>query len=441
MAGKKIFRVLASILAVLVLLPGSFSPAQADQGSVTITANTAGAQKVGVESYVWGSVSGVEVASIWTEALVNDSWSRSQTSQINEIDGSYVIELTYGKNTAGRYAYRVVVEAEDGATHTSEVVYLRRDVVITANTAGARPVGTTTRVWGTALGAKNATVWTEVRVNGVWSRSQVATTDSRGRYQIELTYGKNAANTYKYRVGVEAAGRTTYSKTVTIRRTPIISFNTVNSKIVGLTTNAWGTARGAGNASIQTQVLVNGTWRRSQVSTTNRWGSYKIPLTYGQDTPGKYRYRVVVTTPDGHTYASGSRTIIRRLPNLDSRCYTSGNVICIDRHGRKLYWVKRGRVDMVADVRTGRPGMETRLGVHRVYHKSRNHFSSIYHVNMPYSMFFSGGQAVHYSSEFARIGYGGAGGSHGCVNMRDYGKIARLYGEVRVGTRVVVYDS
>jgi lipoprotein-anchoring transpeptidase ErfK/SrfK len=56
---------------------------------------------------------------------------------------------------------------------------------------------------------------------------------------------------------------------------------------------------------------------------------------------------------------------------------------------------------------------------------------------MPYSMFFSGGQAVHYSSDFAARGYAGA--SHGCVNVRDLAGIASLFGQVNLGDKVVVY--
>ena len=56
---------------------------------------------------------------------------------------------------------------------------------------------------------------------------------------------------------------------------------------------------------------------------------------------------------------------------------------------------------------------------------------------MPYAMFFSGGQAVHYSSDFAARGYNGA--SHGCVNVRDLGKIKILFDEVQVGDKVIVY--
>ena len=65
--------------------------------------------------------------------------------------------------------------------------------------------------------------------------------------------------------------------------------------------------------------------------------------------------------------------------------------------------------------------------------------SQLYGSSMPFAMFFSGGQAVHYSSDFATVGYNGA--SHGCVNIRDYDGIAWLFSQVRVGDKVVVYWS
>jgi lipoprotein-anchoring transpeptidase ErfK/SrfK len=54
-------------------------------------------------------------------------------------------------------------------------------------------------------------------------------------------------------------------------------------------------------------------------------------------------------------------------------------------------------------------------------------------------MFFSGGQAVHYSSDFAARGYAGA--SHGCVNVRDYAGIQWLFDQVNIGDKVVIYWS
>ena len=56
---------------------------------------------------------------------------------------------------------------------------------------------------------------------------------------------------------------------------------------------------------------------------------------------------------------------------------------------------------------------------------------------MPYAMFFSGGQAVHYSPDFAARGYSGA--SHGCVNVRNLVGIQSLFAQARVGDKVIVY--
>ncbi len=46
------------------------------------------------------------------------------------------------------------------------------------------------------------------------------------------------------------------------------------------------------------------------------------------------------------------------------------------------------------------------------------------------------GQAVHYSSNFARLGY--ASSSHGCVNIADLAQVKSLFFKVRVGDEVVV---
>jgi peptidoglycan hydrolase-like protein with peptidoglycan-binding domain len=123
---------------------------------------------------------------------------------------------------------------------------------------------------------------------------------------------------------------------------------------------------------------------------------------------------------------------------LDPRC-TTGRVLCIDKSSNSLRWVVDGDVLVTLDVRFGREGMETREGQFAVSYKSRDHVSSIYDTSMPFAMFFSGGQAVHYSPDFAANGYNGA--SHGCVNVRDYGAIAALFDQVNIGDKVIVYWS
>jgi hypothetical protein len=123
---------------------------------------------------------------------------------------------------------------------------------------------------------------------------------------------------------------------------------------------------------------------------------------------------------------------------LDPRCLT-GRAICIDKSSRTLRWVVDGRVLRTVDVRFGASYTPTREGLFHVYWKDADHVSKLFGSSMPLAMFFSSGQAVHYSSDFAARGYSGA--SHGCVNVRDYDGVKWLFDHVRVGDKVVVYWS
>ncbi len=155
-----------------------------------------------------------------------------------------------------------------------------------------------------------------------------------------------------------------------------------------------------------------------------RTWSRLVSLTY---TPGTF---------DQHRYNAGLRPVMPTAASLDSRCRT-GRVMCVDKATRTLTWVVDGKPLMVMWARFGRPGLETREGTFRVSRKYEYVISNLYFTPMPYSMFFSGGQAVHYSSNFARLGYASA--SHGCVNIADHAQIKSLFFKVRVGDKVVVY--
>ena len=126
------------------------------------------------------------------------------------------------------------------------------------------------------------------------------------------------------------------------------------------------------------------------------------------------------------------------IGSIDQRCMT-GRVLCINKQSNKLNWVVDGKVTKTLDVRFGSELTPTREGVFTLYWKSRNHHSTIYDTPMPYAMFFSGGQAVHYSSDFAARGYNGA--SHGCVNVRDKSGLIWLFDQAREGDKVVVYRA
>jgi lipoprotein-anchoring transpeptidase ErfK/SrfK len=132
-----------------------------------------------------------------------------------------------------------------------------------------------------------------------------------------------------------------------------------------------------------------------------------------------------------------SRLVPGKL-RLDRRCMT-GRIICVNKKTRKVVFMYNGKLLATGDARFGAPKTPTRNGMFKVYRKSKNHVSSIYKSPMPYAMFFSGGQAIHYSADFKARGYNGA--SHGCINMRDKSKIAWIYARVPVGTKVLVYSA
>ncbi|MET7541098.1 L,D-transpeptidase family protein [Streptomyces sp. NPDC005507] len=162
-------------------------------------------------------------------------------------------------------------------------------------------------------------------------------------------------------------------------------------------------------------------------------GKRGLPRTGNTDTVTWARLVKMTHAPTrDELYANGGQPAAKP----DPRCMT-GRVVCISKTSRTLTWMIDGKALMTTDVRFGSQFTPTREGVFSVYWKSRHHVSTIYHTAMPYAMFFSGGQAVHYSADFAARGYGGA--SHGCVNVRDEGKIASLFAQVRNGDKVVVY--
>jgi peptidoglycan hydrolase-like protein with peptidoglycan-binding domain len=145
------------------------------------------------------------------------------------------------------------------------------------------------------------------------------------------------------------------------------------------------------------------------------------------------------------TYAPSDDELHNREPApadegaaLDPRCL-DGEALCIDKSTNSLRYVVDGEVQMQFDVRFGSELTPTREGEFEVEWKSEDHVSSLFDTPMPFAMFFSGGQAVHYSPDFAANGYNGA--SHGCVNVRDYEGVAALFDLVEVGDTVVVYWS
>ena len=181
--------------------------------------------------------------------------------------------------------------------------------------------------------------------------------------------------------------------------------------------------------------LVTGNYGRTTAASVRGFqGKRRIPVTGEVDQRTLDRLRAMTRTPS-------SAELYNRVPTgsasgLDRRCLT-GRALCISKRTNSLVWVVDGRARLRMDVRFGSDRTPTREGWFSVGWKSRDHFSSRYDTAMPYAMFFSGGQAVHYSPDFAARGYNGA--SHGCVNVRNLAGIQALFAQVRVGDKVIVY--
>jgi peptidoglycan hydrolase-like protein with peptidoglycan-binding domain len=164
----------------------------------------------------------------------------------------------------------------------------------------------------------------------------------------------------------------------------------------------------------------------------------RIPVTGVVDQRTLDRLHAMTRTPTGDELKNIVSSTASTSSRLDARC-TTGRALCIDKSSQTVRWVVDGRTRATYAVRFGASYSPTREGLFHVQFKSADHVSKLYGSAMPFAMFFSGGQAVHYSSDFAARGYAGA--SHGCVNVRDYNGVKWLFGQVAVGDKVVVYWS
>ncbi|MFI1170565.1 L,D-transpeptidase family protein [Streptomyces melanogenes] len=133
-----------------------------------------------------------------------------------------------------------------------------------------------------------------------------------------------------------------------------------------------------------------------------------------------FQERNGVLPADGFASLATYRTALvieeRRAPNKNGTCpHRQERLVCVDL-ARQLLWVQRdGQVIYPAvAVRTGRWGQQTRNGWHEITERRIDDHSELYdNAPMPYSQYFSGGQAFHgvYGDLF------NGGGSAGCINL------------------------
>jgi lipoprotein-anchoring transpeptidase ErfK/SrfK len=182
-----------------------------------------------------------------------------------------------------------------------------------------------------------------------------------------------------------------------------------------------------------TAAAVMGTGLLAAASTADATTPAAAPMAAAAPAAAAVPAKVTATTA-----ATSATVLVPGKLRLDRRCMT-GRILCINKKTRKIAFMYNGKLLATADARFGCSSTPTRNGSFKIYRKDKNHVSSLYDSAMPYSMFFSGGQAVHYSADFRARGYNGC--SHGCVNVRDKNKLAWIYNRMKVGDKVLVYNA
>jgi hypothetical protein len=155
-----------------------------------------------------------------------------------------------------------------------------------------------------------------------------------------------------------------------------------------------------------------------------------------RDFQKKQRIKPAIGFAGPVTWSTMQLISARKNPNAAKKCpVRTHRVACVDL-SRQLTWVQKGEKVVFGPVpmRSGRAAYPTRGGWHKIYWKHKNHWSTLYNTPMPYSQFFSGGQAFHavYGSIHTTVG------SMGCVNLR-LGDARKLWGVLKTGDWVYVW--
>jgi lipoprotein-anchoring transpeptidase ErfK/SrfK len=149
--------------------------------------------------------------------------------------------------------------------------------------------------------------------------------------------------------------------------------------------------------------------------------------------------RPLIVVVAGTAVAAATLPLAPAADAAPSACRSGARVICVDKSNEKLTLFEHGDKVLSMAVRFGSDETPTRNGRFRIFNKEARHVSRIAHVPMPYSLFFSGGQAIHYSGDFARNGYNGS--SLGCINTRNLEETKELFDAVSIGDMVYVYGA
>lgn len=424
--------------------------ARAASGTMTVGSSPGGFQ-LGSDYVFAGTATPGSSVTVWWDVEPARGWRKFGTARV-AANGTYRLVLPITSSAVFRFiATGGNVPGAGGWQSSVARVTAGTSAVLTVGSApGGFQVGSNYVFTGRTTPNGKVTIWWDAQPFKGWRAFGRATASASGAFRIVLPLGSAArfkfAATAGDRPGAGGGSWETYPSYVnTVYRgtNPTVLSVTSGSGafLVGGTYVFTGRTTPGSPVTIWWDAAPYRGWRAFTSTTADALGRYRV--TMPMTSAAAFRFAASSghspsTRTAGGWQSAAVGVTVRPQPTmrLDPRCLT-GRVICVSKAQSELAWVVNGKIQFTMDARFGSSRLPTRNGAFRITWKSRNHVSSIYHSAMPFSLFFDGGRAVHFSRSFLENGYNG--NSAGCVNTRDYELTGKLFDLARVGDKVIVF--
>lgn len=204
---------------------------------------------------------------------------------------------------------------------------------------------------------------------------------------------------------------------------------------------------------VDLQVLLrdNGHARYFNATTDRSFGEVTARALFNWEADNKDRHSVVkidgtITVGDDEWQLLESQKKPVSPSDLSAQCTPRKDrvVVCADKSKGKIWLFSDSDLRLEADARFGSAEYPTREGIFKATRLEERSWSVPYSVVMPFSVYFSGGEAIHYSQQFENKKEDEAvGASAGCINLKDYEKARWVFDwfTANGGGTVIVYDS
>lgn len=155
----------------------------------------------------------------------------------------------------------------------------------------------------------------------------------------------------------------------------------------------------------------------------------QIVFTNGTDTGSSYT-PVTINIPTTPTAEKSTKKIVVYLSKQRFIAYGTDGKIFLSGP------VSSAKGGMIMDLNNHPDTPHNHVGTFEVLRRERNHYSKEWHCQMPYSMFYHSGHAIH-ACQKSDIKYLGTPASHGCIRVHP-DNARKLYKWAQIGTIISI---